>query len=118
MARTKTNTGNDTKTLTASLRNRHLDKKYFVLFFRAENRTRDLSNTQLMRYLCPTDSTVIKIVVKLFNSFDTMGRNVTRQSRLCRPQFFINSYFFFNIFTCMDNFILQFLILTGVSFTA
>ena len=33
MARTKTNTRNDTKTLTTSWRNRHLDKLYFLCFF-------------------------------------------------------------------------------------
>jgi len=32
MARTKTNTRNDTKTLTTSWRNRHLDKLYFCVF--------------------------------------------------------------------------------------
>jgi len=32
MARTKTNTRNDTKTLTTSLRIRHLDKLYFCVF--------------------------------------------------------------------------------------
>jgi len=32
MARTKTNTRNDTKTLKTSCRNRHLDKPYFYVF--------------------------------------------------------------------------------------
>jgi len=60
MARTKNNTSNDTKTLTTSWRNRHLDKLYLSVFG-AENWTRDLSNLQLMRYLCPTDSTENKV---------------------------------------------------------
>jgi len=51
------------------------------------------------------------LVVKLFYCFDAMVRNVNKQSRICGT-FSTNT--FCNILTCMDNFIQQFLILTGV----
>ena len=32
------------------------------------------------------------IVVKLFNCFDAMGRNVNKQSHICRPEIFYNYF--------------------------
>jgi len=84
----------------------------------AGNWTRDLLHPKRMRYHCTTDSTEnLSIVVKLFNCFDAMGRNVNKQSRICGPHIF-NKCIFCNILTCMNNHIWQFLILTGVGFTA
>jgi len=56
----------------------------------------------------------LPIVVKLVYCFDAMGRNVNKQSRIWGPQIFNKFILFCNIFTCMDNFIWQFLILTGI----
>jgi len=47
-----------------------------------------------------------------------MGRKVNKQSRISGPHIFNNFMFFCDIFTCMDNYILQFLILTGEGFIA
>ena len=44
-----------------------------------------------------------------------MGRNVNKQSQICGPDIF-NKYIFCNIFTCMNNYIWQFLIFTEVDF--
>jgi len=46
MARTKTNTRNDTKTLTTSWRNRHLEKLYFCVF------RKSLYKKEKMHYWC------------------------------------------------------------------
>ena len=43
-----------------------------------------------------------------------MGRNVNKQIQVCGPDIF-NEYMFF---TCMNNYIWQFLIFTGVGFAA
>jgi len=50
------------------------------------------------------------IVVKQFNCFDAMGRHVNKQSQIC------NICFSCNILTCMNNYIYQFHIFTGVGF--
>jgi len=47
-----------------------------------------------------------------------MGRNVNKQSQVCGPDIFNKYIFFCIIFTCMDNYIWQFLIFTGVGFAA
>jgi len=74
---------------------------YITIIARAGNRTRDIS-----------------FEVKLFNCFYVMGRTINKQS-LCGPHFFNNFVgFFCIILTFMDNYILQFLIFTGVEFTA
>ena len=57
----------------------------------AKNWTRDLSHPKRMRYLCTTES----IVVKLFNCFDAMGRNLNKLSRICGPYIF--KFFFFSV---------------------
>jgi len=57
-------------------------------------------------------------VVKLFNCLDAMGLNVKKQSRICGPHIFNEFICFCNICTCMINYIWQFLIFTGVGFTA
>ena len=65
----------------------------------------------------PQSQLRISIVVKLFNCFDAMGRNVNKQNRMWAT-YFQQIHFFCNILTCMNNFIWQFLIFTGVGFTA
>jgi len=67
----------------------------------------------------PASQLSVTIVVKLFNCFDAMGRNVNKQSRICRLQIF-NKFIFsvIHIFTCMNNYIWQFVIFTGVGFHA
>ena len=65
----------------------------------------------------PPSQLRLSIVVKQFNCFDVMGRNVNKQSPICGPDIF-NKYIFCNIFTCMNNYIWQFLIFTGVGFAA
>ena len=66
----------------------------------------------------PPSQLRVSIVVKLFNRFDAIGRNLNKQSRICGTHFFNEFIFFCNIFTCKDNCIWQFLKLTGVGFTA
>jgi len=47
-----------------------------------------------MRYHCTTESTEsLSIVVKPFNSVDAMGRNVNKQSQICGPDIFTNTFF-------------------------
>jgi len=58
----------------------------------------------------------ISILVKLFNCFVAIDQNVNKQSRICGPHIF--NIFFCNIFTCINNYIWQILIFTGVCFTA
>ena len=60
----------------------------------------------------------ISMVVKVFNCFDAMGRNINKQSQIFRATHFQQIHFFCNIFTRMENFIWQFLIFMGVGFTA
>ena len=45
----------------------------------------------------PPSQLKVKIVVRLFNCFDAMGRNVNKQTRLCGPDIF-NKYMFSVIF--------------------
>jgi len=42
-----------------------------------------------------------------------MGQIVNKQTRICEPHI-LNTVIFWNIFTCMNNYIWQFLIFTGV----
>jgi len=87
----------------------------------AGNWTRDLSHPKRMRYLCTTESTESNdcyTVVKLINSFEAMVRNVNKQNRIWGQHIFNKFIFFSNTFTCMDNYIWQFLIFTGVGFAA
>jgi len=48
-----------------------------------------------------------------------MGRNVglNKQSQICGPDIF-NQYIFLYFFTCINNYIWQFLIFTGVGLAA
>ena len=66
----------------------------------------------------PPSQLSLSIEVKPFNCFDAMGRNVNKQSQICGPDIFTNTYFLHNIFTWMNNYIWQFLIFTGVGFAA
>ena len=66
----------------------------------------------------PLSQLRVTTVVKLFICFEAMGRNVNKHSRICGPHIFNKLNFFCNIFTCMDNYIQQFLKFTGVGFTA
>ena len=63
----------------------------------AGNRTRDILHPKRMRYHCPANQLRVSIVVKLFNCFDAMGRNVNKQSRICGPHTF-NKFIFSVIF--------------------
>jgi len=45
----------------------------------------------------PPSQLRVLIVVQLFNCFDAMGRNVNKQSRICRPHIF-NKFMFSVIF--------------------
>ena len=60
----------------------------------------------------PLSQLRVSIVVKPFNCFDVMGRNVNKQSQICGPDIFNKYIFFCNIFTRMNNYIWQFLIFT------
>jgi len=94
-------------------------KSYMKTHARAGKWTQDFSHLKLMHYLCTTESTESNEFSKLFNCFDAMGRNVYKWSRICGPLIFIKFIFFCNIFTCINNYIWQFLIFTtGVGFTA
>jgi len=55
----------------------------------------------------------VTIVVKLFNCFSAMGRNVNKQRSIAGHT---RGIFFCNIFTCMDIYIWQFLKFTEVGF--
>jgi len=57
--------------------------------------TRDLSHSKRMRNLAPPSQLRVRTVVKLFNSFDAMGRNVKTQSRICGPH--ISNKFMFSV---------------------
>ena len=48
----------------------------------------------------------VAIVVRLFNCFDAMSRNLNKQSRICGHTFSTNSFLLW-YFTCMDNYIWQ-----------
>jgi len=50
----------------------------------------------------PPSQLRVVIVVKLFNCFDAMGRNVNKQSQICGKHIF-NKFIFCYIFTCMNN---------------
>ena len=65
----------------------------------------------------PPSQLSVSFVVKQFNLFDAMGRNVNKQS-FCRPNIFNKYMFLCNIFTCMNTYIWQFLIFTEVCFAA
>ena len=60
--------------------------------------TWDLSHPKQMRYHCTNESTQISIVVRLFNCFDAVGRNVNKQSRICGPDIFKNSCFLYDFY--------------------
>jgi len=64
----------------------------------------------------PPSQRRVSIVNKLFYCFDAMGRNVKKQNRICGK--FQQIHFFSHIFKCMNTYILQFLIFTGVGLTA
>jgi len=66
----------------------------------------------------PPSQLRVTIVVKLFNCFDALGRNVNKHSRICGPHHFNKFIFFCNIFACMENYIWHFLVFTGVCFTS
>jgi len=66
----------------------------------------------------PPSQVRVSIVVKTFNFFDTMGRNVNKQSQICEPDIFNKYIFFCIIFTCINTYMWQFLIFTGVCFAA
>ena len=57
------------------------------------------------------------IEVKPFICFNVMGWNINKRSQIC-GRLFQQSRYFCYILTCMDNYIWQFLIFTGVGFTA
>ena len=79
--------------------------------------TRDLLQPKQMVTTAPPSQLREAIVFKPFNCFDAMSRNVNKQSQICRPDIF-NKYIFCNIFTCINNYIGQLLIFTGVVFAA
>jgi len=58
----------------------------------------------------PSNQLRVAIVVKLFDCFHAMDRNVNKQIRICGPHIFNKFIFFCNIFKYMDNYIWQFLI--------
>jgi len=64
----------------------------------------------------PPSQLRVTIVVKLFNCFDAMGRNVKKTPNL-RATLFKQIQFFCNILTCMGIYIWHFLIFTEVGFT-
>jgi len=64
----------------------------------------------------PPSQLRVSIVVKLTNCFDAMDRNVNKQSQICGPDIFNKFIFSVISFACMDNYIWQFLIYTGVDF--
>jgi len=66
----------------------------------------------------PRSQIRVTIVIKLFNCFDAMGRNVNKQSRIGGPHIFNKFIFFCRIISCMDNHIWQFFIFAEVCFTA
>jgi len=59
----------------------------------------------------------VSIEIKIFNSFNVMGQNMHKHCQICGPHFFNKVVFVCNILTCMDNYIWQFLMFTGVGFT-
>jgi len=66
----------------------------------------------------PPSQLRVMIVVKLFDCFDAaVGRNINKRSRICGPPIVIKLIFSVILLTCMDNYIWQFLIYTGVGFT-
>ena len=71
--------------------------------------TRDLLHPKRMRFHCTTEST---------ESSTQWGRNVKKNKAKCAVQTFSTNTFFWNIFTCMNNYIWQFLIFTGVGSAA
>jgi len=54
----------------------------------------------------------VSMVVKLFNCFNAMVQNVNKHSKICGPHMFMKFIFSVIFFTCMDNYIWQFLIFT------
>jgi len=60
------------------------------------------------------DILYISIKVKIFNCFNVNGRNKARFA----GNFFKKLVFVCNILTCMNNYIWQFFMFTGVGFTA
>ena len=66
----------------------------------------------------PPSQLRVSIVVKPFNFFDAMGRNVNKQSQICGPDIFNKYICFCIVFTCTNNYIWQFLKFTGVGFAA
>jgi len=60
----------------------------------------------------------VSIVVKLFYFFNAMGRNVNTLCRICVVHVVNKLLFFFCIILTCKDYISQFLIFTGVSFTA
>jgi len=70
----------------------------------AKNWTRDLLHTKRLSFhwICKS------IVVKLFNCFNPISRNVNKQSAMCGAHSFTK--LFCHIFTSMNNYIWQFFI--------
>ena len=68
--------------------------------------------------IAPPSQLKVSIEVKPFNCFDAIGRNVNKQSQNLRARHNKQIHFFCNIFTCMNNYIWQFLVFTGVGFAA
>jgi len=69
---------------------------------RAGDWTQDLLHPKRMRYqVAPPSLLRVSIVVKLFNCFDAMGRNVNKQSQICGPDIFNKFIFSCNICACM-----------------
>jgi len=65
----------------------------------------------------PLSQLRVVIVDKLFNCIEAMSGSVNKKANSVGHSFSTNSIFC-TIFTCQDNYILQFLILMGVGFTA
>ena len=56
------------------------------------------------------------MLLRLFNYFSAMNRTVNKQSRIAYHTF--STFLFWVILACIDNYISQFLVLTGWCFTA
>ena len=77
----------------------------------------DLLHPKQMPYHCTAQSTK-SIDCNQAIWLIAMGQNVNKQSQICGPDIFNKYICFCNIFTCTNNYIWKFLILTGVGFAA
>jgi len=84
----------------------------------AANRTRELWQLKRICTSAPGSQLVRwSKVVKLFNHFNAMGRNASKQSRICVPHILNKFMFSVIFFTCVNNYIWQFVICTRLGFT-